>query len=81
MKLYFLLFSFIPCLSAELPKPFVVNKKEPTMEHFKVAQRCYISAEIVKKNEKLLVRVKLYYRNLSIMQNEYELDLERLAKL
>jgi len=87
MKSYLLLAHLLIYLSTfpmdpKLPRPFKINSHpQPTSEHFKVAQRCYISAEIVKKNEKLFVRVKLYYRNLSIMQNEYELDIERLAKL
>jgi hypothetical protein len=87
MKSYLILAHLLTSLSAasmdpQLPRPFKVNSQpQPTSEHFKVAQRCHISAEVVKKNEKLFVRVKLYYRNLSIMQNEYELDIERLAKL
>ena len=78
---HLLMYLPITPMDPSLPKPFMVNKNESTMEHFKVAQRCHLSAEIVKKNEKLFLRVKLYYRNLSIMQNEYELDLERLSKL
>jgi hypothetical protein len=87
MKSYLILAHLLVSLStipmdSQLPRPFkVLSQPQPNSEHFKIAKRCYISAEIVKKNEKLFVRVKLYYRNLGIMQNEYELDLKELAKL
>ena len=69
-------------MDPELPKPFKVNsQQEPTMEHFKVARRCNVYSEIVRRKEKLYLRVKLYYRNMKIIQNEYELDLDKLSKL
>lgn len=67
-------------MDSDLPKPFSVQ--QPSMEHFKVARRCNISAEIVKKKDKrVYLRVKLFYRTMKIMQNEYELDLNKLSKL
>lgn len=59
-----------------LPKPFRVNTTLP-----KLIEQCHMSSEIVKKRDKTFLRVKLYYRNLKVMQNEYELDLDKLAKL
>lgn len=67
-------------MGSDLPKPFSVQ--EPTVEHFKIARRCFLASEIVrKKDNRLYFRVKLYYRKLKIMQNEYEVDLNKLAKL
>jgi hypothetical protein len=87
MKSYLILAHLLISLSAAtmdpmLPRPIkVLSRPQPTSEHLKVAERSHLSAEIVKRNEKLFVRIKLYYRNLRIMQNEYELDLKELAKL
>lgn len=97
MKFFLSLFLFFPCLamdsvpvgpphtlsslSVSLPRPFKTNTQEPVIEHFKVAQRCHISTEVVRRKERLFLRVKLYYRNLKIMQNEYDLDIDKLSKL
>jgi hypothetical protein len=74
-----------------LPKPFKINPSsrsassgyanEPTMEHFRVAHHCNIDAEIVRKGQKLYLRVSLYYKGIKIMQNNYDIDPKEVAKL
>ena len=81
MKLYCLLFFFVPCYTADLPKPFKINHAEPTMEHFKVARHCNLEAEIVRKGKKLYLRVNLFYKGIKIMQNQYDIDPKEVAKL
>lgn len=61
-----------------LPQPF---KVEFTQEHFMVAQRCHMEAEIVRRKYKLYLRVKLFYKGSKIAQNQYEIDPKEMAKL
>lgn len=94
MKLYLLLFSFLPCSAMDhtntpinLPKPFVINRQMPRsssegyMSPYEVAKRSYMTADIYKKKGKTYLQITLYFKSVQIMQNDYEIDPREVAKL
>lgn len=82
IQLLFFYASISKASDVNLPKPFKIESSTGfSQEHFKVAQRCHIEAEIVRKKYKLYLRVNLYYRGVKIAQNQYEIDPKEVAKL
>jgi len=62
-----------------LPQPFIVNAAP--MSPYAVATQCHLSVKAYKKQNNAFIRVSLYYNNLKIMQNDYDLNLQEIAKL